>query len=267
MHISLEDIQKGRYSMTLSATQTFIVIVFIMGVTGFVLLASSAFIGNAAAQVRFAQGKSGIGRLPWYLLAALAIWFAIALATSMAGVISPVLVVSFAFVPIVVGMWLAFRPQIEALIQTIPTHWLIFLQVYRVAGGVFIFPYMTAGIITRGFALNAGIGDMITGILAIPVAWLVMRGGVRYKWLFLLWTIIGIGDLLVAFGSAVYFGFAVPGVQAAFPITFIPLFLGPPFSILFHLITVRNFWLRLVSGASDKSQSEGVQSVPNQSVA
>jgi len=234
--------------MELSATQTNLSILFILGIGSFVLLASSAYLGYALVQVRQGKSQSEQNRVSntlWYLLALISLWFAIALAVSTGNYISNSLVIICAFIPIIGGTILSFHPHIANLIKQIPTHWLIYLQTYRVAGGIFIFPHMTEGILTQGFAINAGIGDVLTGVLAIPVAWLVLKHGInhskKYAWAFYAWTALGILDLIVAFGSAAYFGFAVDGVQPLFPITTIPLFFGPPLGILLHIITVRNF--------------------------
>ena len=209
-------------------------------------MACSAFLGYAAARLQL-RTSSYVKRSQWYLLGLLALWFAAALATSTAGLISFTLVLPFAFIPIVGGTLLSFTPQLRDLIREIPTRWLIALQLYRVAGGLFIFPYLIEGVLTRGFALNAGIGDIITGVFALPIAWLVFRNGKRSKWLFIAWSAFGILDLIVAPLSAAYFGFAVDGVQPSFPITTIPLFFGPPFGILIHILTLRNFRLRQAS--------------------
>lgn len=231
---------------TLSTAQTLAVTVVLFGVGVFVLLACGAFLGHAVATLRAAHATGPTGRSQWYLLGLIAVWFAAALATSTAGFISFALVLPFTLVPIVLGTLLSFTPWVEGLIGAIPTHWLIFLQAYRVAGGLFIFPYLAEGVLTRGFALSAGIGDVITGVLALPVAWLVLRGGGRHKRLFVSWTAFGVLDLVVAPASAAYFGFASSGAQPGFPITIVPLFFGPPFGVLIHVITARNFWLRQV---------------------
>ena len=237
--------------MTLSETQIFLVTFALIGGGVFVLMACSAFIGYAAAQLQATRKATKTDHLHqhvhWYLLGLIAFWFAAALATSRAGPLDFRDIAFFAFIPIVGGTLLSFTPPLRDLIRAIPTHWLIYAQFYRVLGALFIFPYMTDGLLTRGFALNAGIGDVITGVLALPIAWLVLRGGERYKWVFVAWTAFGILDLIVAPASAAYFGFAAEGARPDFPITTIPLFFGPPFGILIHIITLRNFWLRHVS--------------------
>ena len=248
--------------MTLSGTQIFLVTFALIGGGVFVLMACSAFIGYAAAQLQATHRATKTDHLHqhirWYLLGLIAFWFAAALATSRAGPLDFRDIAFFAFIPIVGGTLLSFTPPLRDLIRMVPTHWLIYAQFYRVLGVLFIFPYMTDGLLTRGFALNAGIGDVITGVLALPVAWLVLRGGERYKWVFVAWTAFGILDLIVAPASAAIFGFETAAVSAAgtepeFPITLIPLFLGPPFGILIHIITLRNFWLRQVPSSVKRS--------------
>ncbi|MEM7799619.1 MAG: hypothetical protein AAF633_10550 [Chloroflexota bacterium] len=225
--------------MDLTFSETFGATTFILGVGAFIFLSVGAFVGYAAAQ-RPLKARA----LPWWLFGVIGLWFGVGIAASTGNIISEQTVIFFALPPILLGFLLSFYPPLKALIKEIPTHWLIGLQAYRAAGGVFLFPYWTAGILTTGFAMNAGIGDILTGIFAIPVAILVLRRGINARWAFLAWTAFGILDLIVAFGSAAYFGFAVEGVQPLFPITIIPLFFGPPFGILIHLITVRNFNMR-----------------------
>ena len=133
--------------MTLSITQTFLITVLLIGISVFVLMVFSAFIGYATAQLQKKQGTAQIGLLQWYLLGLITLWFAIALTTSIANLMSFSLVLPFVLIPIIVGTLLSFTPQLRELIKAVPTHWLIFLQVYRVAGGLFIFPYLTEGIL------------------------------------------------------------------------------------------------------------------------
>ena len=244
--------------MTLSGTQEFLVTFTLIGGGVFVLMASSAFIGYAAAQL--GTRRPEVRRFQWYLLGLIALWFGAAVATGAAGPLMFENILPFALIPIALGALLSFTSPLKDLIRAIPTHWLIYLQLYRVIGGVFIFPYMTEGILTRGFAYPAGIGDILTGVFALPIAWLVLRGGERYKGLFVAWTAFGILDLIVAPASAAIFGFETASVSAAgtepeFPITIIPLFLGPPFGILIHIITLRNFWLRQVSPRAASTQT------------
>ncbi len=241
--------------MTLSGTQNFLVTFTLIGSGVFVLMACGAFVGYAvalSAQRSQAPRTGGLknhlrSQAHWYLLGLIALWFGAALATSQAGPLNFRDIAFFALIPIIGGTLLSFTKVVGDLIRAIPTHWLITLQFYRVLGFLFLFPYMTEGLVTRGFAYPAGYGDILTGVFALPVAWLVLRGGERYKWLFVAWTAFGILDLIVAPASAAIFNFETAGYVPMFPITLIPLFFGPPFGILIHIITLRNFWLRQVS--------------------
>jgi len=160
---------------------------------------------------------------------------------AVSGQLSFPLLAPYALLPIVLGTALTFYTPIKNLFRNIPTHWLIFLQVYRVAGAIFLYHYYVDGLLTRGFAINAGFGDMITGLLAIPVGFMILRKTRGHQLALILWTIFGIGDLIVAPASTVIFG---NDGLALFPISFVLLFLGPPLGILIHIIALRNFWLQ-----------------------
>ncbi|MEM8860542.1 MAG: hypothetical protein AAGD96_19635 [Chloroflexota bacterium] len=236
----------------LSFTQTFLSTTFLLGIGAFIFMATGAFIGYSVSKQ---TSTPSLPKLPYWLFGLIAVWFGVAIATSTAGLISLELVAPFAIFPIFIGWGLSYTKPLKNIIQGIPTHWLVSLQFYRVAGAIFIFPYLTEGYLTRGFALNAGIGDVLTGLIALPTAWLILRDGhARWRNLFLFWTAFGILDLLVAPASAAYFGFAAEGVVPSFPITTIPLFFGPPFGILIHIITARNFFLRSATVEETNSQ-------------
>ena len=100
---------------------------------------------------------------------------------------------------------------------------------------------MLGKITGRGFALNAGWGDVLTGVLALPVGTMVMRRMSGHGVALVLWSIIGIGDLILAPVSAWLYG---AQDLVTFPLNSIPLFLGPPLGILLHIVTLRIYYLR-----------------------
>jgi hypothetical protein len=69
----------------------------------------------------------------------------------------------------VAGIALWQSESIARLVAAIPLHWLVAAQVYRVAGGIFLVLWAD-GRLPWQFALPAGIGDVVTGILAVVVA-------------------------------------------------------------------------------------------------
>lgn len=125
----------------------------------------------------------------------------------------------------------------RAINAATPNASLIAIQAYRVAGIMFIFPFLTYGIVPAGFAWPAGIGDAVTGIFAPVVA--LMVAGSRphaFKWA-VAWNLFGTLDLIVAPATALFFQSRVLGI---YPLALVPLFLGPPLGILPHIYSLRN---------------------------
>ncbi|MGL4488404.1 MAG: hypothetical protein ACRCU5_03045 [Rhizobiaceae bacterium] len=143
--------------------------------------------------------------------------------------------------PLILGTAFSFTVRGKQLLSKIELHHIIVIQTYRFAGFIFLYLYYVPGVLTRGFALNAGIGDMLTGILAAPVAWLVWKKVQGYQYYAVAWCALGIGDLILAGASARIYG---PASLGDFPINTVPLFLGPPLGILLHIFVLRILWLK-----------------------
>lgn len=220
----------------MSQTSMIISTITIIGIGAFVLMASGAAVAHGASQLPRKERN-----VQWYLYALIGLWFSLAMIPAVSGTIDFLILGPFAALPIILGSALTFYGPIKNLIRHIPTHRLVFIQFYRVAGGIFLYHYYVDDLLTRGFAINAGYGDVITGLLAIPVGWMIWRKTRGHMLALILWSIFGIGDLIVAPASAFIYG--GDGLEN-FPISIIPLFFGPPFGILIHTVTLRNFWLQ-----------------------
>lgn len=138
---------------------------------------------------------------------------------------------------IAAGAALLASRTVRVLNAAIPSDWLIRLQVYRAAGFIFVWPFLSEGLLPAGFALPAGIGDAVTGLSALWIARVVAqkRPG-SYRWA-VWWNWFGVLDLVVAPAAA-----ALSGAQIAtiYPLGLIPIFLGPPLGILLHIYSLRN---------------------------
>ncbi len=136
--------------------------------------------------------------------------------------------------------------RIAAVLDAMPAHWLVGLQAYRVIGAVFLANWMvgtTPGI----FALPAGTGDVITGLMALPTA-VVLAGGrqgsIRSA---LFWNLFGIADLVVAVTLG---ALTTPGplqqlaldhpnlTTGTYPTAIIPAFTVPT-SLVLHALSLR----------------------------
>jgi len=153
---------------------------------------------------------------------------------------SPLIIgVMVAGIVVVLGMLITSR-TFRAINAAAPAEWLVWPQIYRIAGGIFLYPFMAYGVLPGGFAWPAGVGDMLTGALAPVVALALMRGTPRARTWAMLWNLFGIIDLIVAPASALLSG---AQVGVIYPLPLVPLFLGPPLGILLHVFSLRNLWV------------------------
>jgi hypothetical protein len=127
-----------------------------------------------------------------------------------------------------------------------PTAWLVGLQVYRVFGGIFLVAW-GRGSISSAFALPAGTGDVMTGLLALPVAYLLYTGATAARRTAVAWNALGLVDFTIAIGMGILTSPGplqlilpdVPNAQlGTFPTVMIPTF-AVPSSILLHALSLR----------------------------
>jgi hypothetical protein len=150
-------------------------------------------------------------------------------------------------------------PSVRAALLRMPMPFLIGLNVWRVAGGFFLI-LAAQGRLGGPFPISAGWGDIITGVLALPVAWLALRGqGKALAWT---WNAFGMLDLVVAIalgiisanGSPLQVIHAGPGSEAVqmLPWSLIPTVLVPMFLIV-HAVIFRQL-ARASQGAAALQQ-------------
>jgi hypothetical protein len=216
--------------------------------TAFAIFAAAIFViaAHSAIAAVAAQRASPTTRtaVPFVVAGFFAAWLAIAIIIG-DGANFPISLESrrplsglVALIPFVIAVVALFASRtMRAINAASPSSWLIGIQTYRVAGIMFIFPFLAYGIMPAGFAWPAGVGDALTGILAPVVAWWVARNRPHaLKWA-VAWNLFGILDLIVAPATALYFQAQVLGI---YPLSLVPLFLGPPLGILTHMLSLRN---------------------------
>lgn len=180
------------------------------------------------------------------LTAFLFIWLAVATWRALTNQADPALFPLLLFGPLLIAAALMLLPAWRVILRTIPIEALIAIQGFRVVGGVFLIAF-GSGVVPREFALPAAWGDIATGLLALPTAWIVYRR--RQSWRFCagLFSAFGLADLINAVGigtgllqdvSAAIFGSSEvtqPGGLGGFPLALIPTFLVPQ-AIILHLM-------------------------------
>lgn len=149
--------------------------------------------------------------------------------------------------PLIAGLFLLYRSSaLKTVLAAIPLPWLVGVQLYRVVGLNFLVLY-TLGRLPGEFAIPAGAGDVVVGLAAPIVAYLLYKG---YRWSCLAalsWNVAGIVDLVIAVAT----GFLTsPGpfqtlalntpneLISAYPLVLVPLF-AVPLSILLHVAALQ----------------------------
>ncbi len=145
--------------------------------------------------------------------------------------------------PIIIALPLLTRSRrIAAAIDAAPASWLIGLQVYRMIGGNFLVLWAYGGAIPGIFALPAGVGDVLTGALALPAALYLASGAPHSRTVAIAWNFLGIADLMSAVslgamtspGPLQLMAFDQPNLlTSAYPSVMTPAF-AVPLSLILH---------------------------------
>lgn len=168
-------------------------------------------------------------------------WAGLAIAIAASGGLTKPAAVGVLFaVPLVaVGVLAGRSAKVRSALLSIPVPIVIGVNVFRVLGAAFLV-LASLGRLGGPFPLSAGWGDIIVGVLAIPVALLAARVPANDLRI-VAWNVLGALDLIVAvmlgIGSAngsplqfVHDG-AGSGAMASLPWSIVPTFLVPLFLI------------------------------------
>jgi hypothetical protein len=181
----------------------------------------------------------------------LIVWFAAALVLAgfalSHGASDGVLVIGLGiFVPIVIGVIALPRSEtMDLLVHAVPQSWLVGVQFYRVLGGILLVLF-GRGQLPGAFALPAGIGDVLVGVLAPVLALADARDMVQRDRLIRIWNAFGMIDLVVAVGTGFLtlpatlqvLSLGAPNEPIrAFSLVMFPMF-AVPLAALLHLMSL-----------------------------
>ena len=110
---------------------------------------------------------------------------------------------------------------------------LIAVHTWRILGIAFLWG-MTQGILDPAFAIPAGVGDILIGVTAIPFAIFLWRGYSWSKYAVVVWSVLGIADLInaVSLGLIINSDFST-STMATFPWILVPT-VGVPLALALH---------------------------------
>jgi hypothetical protein len=149
--------------------------------------------------------------------------------------------------PVIIGTpVLLLSNRVGQLLDAMPMTWLVALQLYRVFGSQWL-AYWLRGVLPGLWALPAGTGDVLTGLLAVPAALALAAGRAEGRRSAILWNILGLVDFAVAITLGLImtpgpFQLIVPSGPSmgldTFPNVLTPAFVVPG-SILLHALSLR----------------------------
>ena len=185
------------------------------------------------------------------LAAVIGVWIGLAAAAAGAGWLTisrPVPVVGlFVAVPLLAAALATAWPAARKAMLSIPMPVMVALNVVRVFAVLFLM-LAAEGRLTGPFPYSAAWGDIITGVVALPVLWLLKDGAARHATAIAAWNLFGTADLVlaIAFGVTSAEGsplqlFPGPGSEAMqhVPWSFVPTVLVPIWLILHAIIAVQ----------------------------
>jgi len=114
---------------------------------------------------------------------------------------------------------------------------LVAVHTWRVLGLAFLWG-VSQGILPPAFGIPAGVGDVMIGVTAIPFAYFLRRGYSWSKYALIIWSVLGIADLVNAVSLGLITAPVFPGsTMTTFPWILVPT-LGVPLALLLHGITL-----------------------------
>ena len=180
-------------------------------------------------------------------VAAAGLWTGLQLSLYAAGAYQSPLVQNYPLVgpmvvlpPIIAGLAAILSARVRATLLAVPTELMIGLNAMRVFGSFFLF-LAAAGRLSGPFPYSAGWGDVITGLVAIPLAMRVARGSASQTAI-LSWNAFAMLDLIAAvtLGTLSSEGFVAQvfsGDPGSAAVQYMPWLLIPTVLVPFYLIT------------------------------
>ena len=198
----------------------------------------------------------------WSIAILLITWLLFRLALVMnppgGAVIATPFIVAFIVLGILVGTLPLLSPIFRQIVQAVPETWLVGIQAIRVFGFLFL-ALMDMKLLPAQFALPAGYGDIIVGLLALVIIYLLMKRNPYARTLAIGWNLLGLLDFTVALATGIiYIGpfadkLAASGTSLSYLnyVLIVPTF-GVPLFTLLHIYSLS----QLLSSRTEKTKQE-----------
>jgi hypothetical protein len=134
-------------------------------------------------------------------------------------------------------------PSLRAWLETIDLRSLVLLHVSRLVGFYFLF-LLQRDELPRAFALPGGLGEIVVGVMALPVVFAPLDDQGRQRAI-RIWNVVGLIDILLVVFTITRLNLTLPWQLR--PLTELPLSLYPTF-LMPLLITTHVILLQRTSG-------------------
>ena len=185
------------------------------------------------------------------------LWFAVTWSAAINGVFItgasglPLLPLAI-FLPVIIGApLLLLSKRVGQVLDAMPATWLVALQLYRVFGSWALAAWLR-GAAPGVVAVPVGMGDVLTGLFALPTAIALASGTAQGRRTAMIWNIFGLADFAVAITLGMVtspgrFQLIVPNLPSigagAYPNVLTPAFVVPG-SILLYALSLRQLLRR-----------------------
>ena len=231
-------------------------------------------LGIIAAGLQKALGKSGYAqqkqqRIITVTVLVMAAWVVLIGLLAVKGFFSkfntlpprPVLLI---FLPLPVVLVIAFSKKFAAVLKAVPPHWLVGMQAFRIAVELILYYGFANGLLPKQMTFEGGNFDILSGLLAIPVAVMV-----RKKYSLALVRVFNIIGQLLLLNVLVIVVLSLPtplrhfmnepgvGIVGEFPFMYLPgVLVVIAYSL--HIFSLRQAVLLSNKKAGETAKAEGV---------
>lgn len=155
--------------------------------------------------------------------------------------------------PLLIGFLILSRPKVKALLTHMPPSWAIYPQVFRVPLELILWGMLVTGIGPVQMTFEGYNFDILSGISAPIIAWLVFHKKVLPKGIAIVWNFIGLTLVAVIVTIAVL-SFPIPGIQyfmeepsnravAFWPLIWLPGFVVP-LAVWLHVVSLKQLFAK-----------------------
>ena len=141
---------------------------------------------------------------------------------------------------------LAFSKTFSSFLKSVPMHWLVYIQAFRIVMELILYLLAENGVIHERMTFKGMNFDILAGISALAVGWMVKQNKISKAWLLtwnfvcigLLLNIVSIAALSTPYPFSIFKDEPVNTVIFYYPFVWLPGFVAP-YALAMHVFTIK----------------------------